>query len=124
MANYRDYPNGNYYAYLRYAALEDQTVRLDKVTNNPAQPNQTLQTVGVFNATRTGNENSFRYAPLSDALGNLIALNLSGRQTLRLTGVEVTGACERISCRPASGSESARDYVRFARSRGNRCRST
>jgi hypothetical protein len=53
-----DFSNGNYYAYLRYAAFDDQTVRLDKVVGNPAQPNQLRQTVGVFNATRTGNENS------------------------------------------------------------------
>ena len=112
----RDYSNGNYYAYLRYAALEDQTVRLDKVVGNPAQPNPLRQPVGIFYATRTGNENSFRYAPLSDALGNLIALNLSGRQALRLTGVEVTGALRAnfLLLAPASGVSNRLPALTFA----------
>jgi len=39
---------------------------------------------------RTPNENAYAYAPLSDTSDNVISVALSGLQTLRLTGSEVT----------------------------------
>lgn len=85
----RTFPAGNYNVYLRYAALNDQVLQLDRVTGSASQPNQSLELLGSINAIRTGNENSYRYAPMTDALGTPIVLNLSGQQTLRLTGVTV-----------------------------------
>jgi hypothetical protein len=85
----RTFPEGNYFVYLRYASLEDQVLQLDQVTGNAGQPSQTLELLGTINALRTGNENSYRYAPMTDALGNPIPITLSGRQTLRLTGTTV-----------------------------------
>ena len=85
----RTFPKGNYNVYLRYADLVDQVLQLDQVTSNPGQPAQTLKPLGTINAIRTGNENSYRYAPMTDALGKPIVLSLNGKQTLRLTGVTV-----------------------------------
>ncbi|MHC1764446.1 MAG: hypothetical protein AB9869_09080 [Verrucomicrobiia bacterium] len=85
----RTFPAGNFNVYLRYAALVDQVLQLDQVTSNAGQPNQSLKLLGSINAIRTGNENSYRYAPMTDALGNPLFVSLSGRQTLRLTGVTV-----------------------------------
>jgi hypothetical protein len=85
----RTFPPGNYNVYLRYADLVDQVLELDQVTSNAGQPDQTLKLLGTINAIRTGNENSYRYAPMTDALGNPIVLSLSGKQTVRLTGVTV-----------------------------------
>ena len=85
----RTFPAGDYNVYLRYAALVDQVLQLDQVTGNPGQPNQALKLLGSINAIRTGNENSYRYAPMTDALGNPIVISLSGKQTLRLTCVTV-----------------------------------
>jgi len=39
---------------------------------------------------RTPNENAYAYAPLTDTSDNVISVALSGLQTLRLTGSEVT----------------------------------
>lgn len=85
----RTFPAGTYVVYLRYAALDDQVVQLDQVTSSPSQPNQSLKLLGSINALRTGNEHSYRYAPMTDALGHPVVLHLSGRQTVRLTGVAV-----------------------------------
>jgi hypothetical protein len=85
----RTFPNGYYNLYLRYAALVDQTVRLDRVTSDPTQPGQTLSALGTISAPRTGNENSYRYAPMTDALGKPIVLSLGGKVTVRLTALDV-----------------------------------
>jgi len=73
----RTLPSGNFNLYLRYAALADQAVQLDRVTGDPTQPGQSLDPLGTISATRTGNENSFRYAPMADALGKPIVLTLA-----------------------------------------------
>lgn len=85
----RTFPAGNYHVYLRYAALNDQSLQLDQVTSSSSQPGQTLKLLGTINAIRTGNENSYRYAPMTDALGTPIVLSLTAKQTVRLTGVTV-----------------------------------
>jgi len=107
----RTLPSGNYNLYLRYAALADQTVQLDRVTSDPTQPNQILGPLGTINATRTGNENSFRYAPMTDALGKPLVLSLGGKVTVRLTGVNVVSGFDGLRANfllfaPASGAAS------------------
>ena len=85
----RTLPGGYYNLYLRYASLMEQIVQFDEVTSSPAQSDQTLRRLGTIIAPRTGNENSFRYAPIGDAFGEPIVLNLDGAVTVRLTGLDV-----------------------------------
>ena len=107
----RTLPSGNYNLYLRYAALADQAVQLDRVTSDPTQSGQTLSPLGTINATRTGNESSFRYAPMADALGKPLVLSLGGKVTVRLTGVNVASGFDGLRANfllfaPASGAAS------------------
>jgi hypothetical protein len=76
---------GNYYAYLRCAATAAQDVRLDRITSDITQPNQTGQFLGNLSVPRTGTLTVFGYAVLADVQGNPIPLPLSGKTTLRLT---------------------------------------
>lgn len=84
--------NSPYHLWVRYSstATAPQDIRVDRVTSDPTQPNQTLGFLGVVRAPRTGNLNLFNYARLTDVQGNPVALPLSGTTTLRLTASSAT----------------------------------
>jgi len=73
---------GKYKVYLRYGATVAQSVKLDLVTG-ATTAGQTTSALGSFSTAVTGN--GYTYAQLTDALGNVLVVNLSGAQTLRLT---------------------------------------
>jgi hypothetical protein len=76
-----------YNVWLRYASTATRQIRLDRVTSNPGQPNQTLQFIGVFNATSSGGLARFAYAQLTDMQGNPVVLPIGGTSTYRLTAL-------------------------------------
>ena len=116
----RTFTNSAYYAWIRVASTSAQAVRLDRVTGDPTQPNQTLQFLGTFQVPRTGTLNSFAYVQLTDILGRPISLPIGGTNTLRLTALNanndlalnflllqptsVTPADPLVSVIPASGT--------------------
>ena len=75
--------------YLRAGAGADRELRLDLVTSDRSQPNQTTKPIGLFLATQTRTVNTYRYLPLTDAFGVGRSLNLSGETTIRLTASDV-----------------------------------
>ena len=83
----RTFPTGTYRVFLRASATAQQVVRLDQVTGDRPQPNQTTAQLGNFPVTSTGSLNAFGYAELSDAFGNSQPVSFSGVQTLRLTAL-------------------------------------
>jgi hypothetical protein len=85
----RTFAAGTYVIYLRYASLADQVVQIEEVTGGATNANQTTRVLGTINAVRTGNENSYRYAAMTDALGQPLKVSLSGSRTLRLAAVTV-----------------------------------
>jgi hypothetical protein len=87
----RTFPNKVFTPYLRAGAGADRHLRLDRVTGNPTQPNQTIKAMGLFVAAQTRTVNTYRYVPLSDAFGTPRSLNLSGQTTVRLTATDVQG---------------------------------
>jgi hypothetical protein len=76
-----------YNVYLRVAATAPQQVRLDKITGGPATANQVPFALGRFAVPSTAGAAAFAYVPLTDANGNSVALDLSGKTTLRLTAI-------------------------------------
>jgi hypothetical protein len=81
----RVFSNASYHVYLREACRAAQAVYLDRVTSDPARPNQATARLGVFNVPSTAMLINYRYVPLADTNGNPAALDLSGTNTLRLT---------------------------------------
>lgn len=69
-----------YNAYLRVGAGLAQPVRLDQIAAGPA-----TNTLGWFNVSSTFYSHNYRYVPLVTASGDLVTVNLSGTNTLRLT---------------------------------------
>ena len=82
----RNFPAGKYNVYARLASGNSgvSTMYLDKVISGQGTPAQTTSPLGSFKYTGTG-WNSYQYAPLSDTYGNLVAVDLSGVTTLRVT---------------------------------------
>ncbi|MBI3849471.1 MAG: hypothetical protein HY298_04150 [Verrucomicrobia bacterium] len=85
----RVFPSNTYNVYLRASSQGRQDVRLDQVTGDRTQPNQTTALKGQFLVPNTASWTRFRYVPLTDAAGNLQKLALSGTNTLRLTANQV-----------------------------------
>lgn len=83
----RTIPNDRYNVYLRSSSTAATQFRLDRVTSDRTQPNQTTAPLGAFQIATTGNAGVFAYTPLTDAGGNIATVALSGVQTLRLTAV-------------------------------------
>jgi hypothetical protein len=82
----RIFANNSYNAYLRSFSIGASQVNMDSVTNDTTQTGQNTQPMGTFlipDSTIAG----FCYVPLTDGSANLAPINLSGTQTLRLTGV-------------------------------------
>jgi len=82
----RTFPTGNYNVYLRAAdgggALN---AVLDLVNGGWGTSSQTTTNIGTFGIANTGGWDSFAWVPLRDSSGNLIRVQLSGTNTLRLT---------------------------------------
>ena len=85
----RTFPNSNYVVYLRASSEARQDVRLDEVTGDRTQPNQTTALRGQFLVPNTESWTRWRYVPLTDGAGNVQTLNVAGLRTLRLTANEV-----------------------------------
>jgi hypothetical protein len=81
------FTNAPYHMWLRYASTAARQIRVDRVTGDSAQTNQTLQFVGVFNATSSGGLNRYTYVQLTDVQGNPVVLPFSGTNTYRLTAL-------------------------------------
>lgn len=79
-------PPRNYYIYARLASEgDDMHARLDRVTTGHGTQNQTLEKLGEFKASATGDWEDFTFVPLRDEWGNMARVPLSGRTTLRFT---------------------------------------
>jgi len=84
----RDFPNDTYKVYARLASGGAAShVQLDRVTSDPAAPNQTLSALGTFDADWTGGWDTFCFVPLRDAQGAEKIIRLNGLTTLRLTAL-------------------------------------
>ncbi len=81
----RTLANPLYNIWIRVASTAAQAVRLDKVTGNTSQPNQTTQLLGFFNVRRTGSLSLYSYVQLTDVQGKPIAIPGNGVTALRLT---------------------------------------
>ncbi len=85
----RTFPNTVFTPYLRAGAGADRELRLDRLTGNRRQPNQTTTALGLFRATQTRTVNTYRYMPITDVFGAVRLVNLSGETTFRLTATDV-----------------------------------
>ncbi|MCP5525639.1 MAG: hypothetical protein H7A47_02375 [Verrucomicrobiales bacterium] len=85
----RTFPNTVFTPYLRAGAGADRELRLDLVTGDSGQENQATKPLGLFVAGQTRTVNTYRYVPLTDALGRPRFVNLSGETTIRLTATDV-----------------------------------
>ncbi len=85
------YTNPPFTAWLRYASTATRQVRLDRVTSDPSQTNQTLQFLGIFRTPSSGSLNRFDYAQLTDVQGNPVVLPFGGTNTYRLTAEGANG---------------------------------
>jgi len=84
--NYTRAFQGRYRCYIRAATQSDgQTIALNRVTSDPTQPNQSVETIGQFSLTRSGLLLGLRTVPLLDTNGAPVTVQLDGVQTLRLT---------------------------------------
>jgi hypothetical protein len=102
-ANYtRNYPPGNYYAYVRTSGSGPFTMYLDQVTSGAGTTTQTTRRLGTWNAVGL-NYTTFNWVPLTDAgLAAPALVKLNGVSTLRLT---TAGDCNPnfVMFVPASG---------------------
>ncbi|HIG29973.1 MAG TPA: hypothetical protein EYQ50_20125 [Verrucomicrobiales bacterium] len=81
----RGFSPGKQNVYLRVASRAEQVLSLDRITGDPTSLNQNLTKLGQFNIPSTVSLKRHMYVPLSDGEGNLIEVDLEGRNTLRLT---------------------------------------
>lgn len=72
-----------YAVYLRTAGSALQSVRLDRVTGDPARASQTTTALGMFQVPNT----PYTYVQLTDVTGTPVTVGLSGATTLRLTAL-------------------------------------
>ncbi|MEX2578548.1 MAG: hypothetical protein WD342_05780, partial [Verrucomicrobiales bacterium] len=87
----RTFPAGEYYVYARLAfgGSGPFGAQLDRVTSDRSQPDQTTEKLGTFrSSTATGGWQNYEFIPLIDDDGNLVSLDLSGVDTLRVTAVQ------------------------------------
>lgn len=83
------------YTYRVYARLAKSgtvpiVMRLDEVTSGSTTTSQTTAPIGFFRRLPTATASDFDFVALTDALGNEVAVPLSGVKTLRLTMVSGT----------------------------------
>jgi hypothetical protein len=83
----RTFPSNTYnvYAGLSYGGEGPGLLvgSLDRVTSNPAQPNQTTERLGTFNAPGTAGWGRNELVVMKDASGNPATVTLGGVQTVR-----------------------------------------
>lgn len=81
----RNIPAGTYNVYGRLGGgAGAATLTLSRVTDGQGTATQTTTNLGKFSFTGTG-WSTYQYVPLTDANGNLVALTISGVNTLRVT---------------------------------------
>jgi hypothetical protein len=80
----KTFPAGLYNIYGRVSSSAPSTIILAHVTSGQGTSSQTLTNLGSFNIN-TGGNGVYAYVPLQDNLGNLVAVNLTGQNTLRAT---------------------------------------
>jgi len=109
----RTLTNATYHVWVRAASTAAQAVRLDRVTSDPTQTNQTVQFIGSFAVPRTGTLNLFSYVQLTDVQGRPIAIPGGGVTTLRLTAPDANGdlALNFLFLQPAAGNASGGSLV-------------
>ena len=85
----RNFPTNNYeiFAGLSHGNRGSNDIRatVQQVYGSTSISNQTVQTIGSFNAPGTGGWGSNTQVPLNDASGNRVVVHLEGIQTLRVT---------------------------------------
>lgn len=82
----RNFPSNNYNIYARVAVGGGTSgLSLSKVTNGWGTAQQDVQTFGYLTVANTGGWGTYAYAPFRDASSNILAVTLSGTNTLRLT---------------------------------------
>ncbi|MCX8091204.1 MAG: hypothetical protein N3I86_09805 [Verrucomicrobiae bacterium] len=81
----RVFPDTNYLVYLRVSSFGATAVTLEQVTSDPTLPNQTTNTLGVFNIPNQLRRDNYHYVPLRKSDGTPAVLNLAGTNTVRLT---------------------------------------
>jgi hypothetical protein len=83
----RVFPAATYAVYARMAsgsASPFMSLELDRVTSDPAQPNQTTNLIGFFSRSATSSFYDFVTVPLTNTAGGGVFLQLSGPNTFRL----------------------------------------
>ena len=83
----RRFDAGNFNIYLRAADGGPFVVRLDRVTGDAGQPNQTTELLGAFRSEGVPG-GGYQWIPLSDESESLSSIRLEGTITLRATIVE------------------------------------
>jgi hypothetical protein len=88
----RTFPAATYRLYARVArgGAVPIVMQLDEVTSGSTTMSQTIALIGSFRGQPTGSTAIYDFIPLTDALGNEIAVALSGVRTLRLTMISGT----------------------------------
>lgn len=85
----RNIPSGTYLVYGRFAAGADalpmMRAELSEVTAGRGTAEQTLSSLGKFEAPKTGGWDTFTTVPLKNAVGDPVKVRLSGLRTLRLS---------------------------------------
>lgn len=86
----RTFPTGGSGYYLVYARLASGnagtfSATMDRVTSGSTTMSQTLVSMGSLMSPSTGGWQSYNNVPLTDALGVPMIVNLTGKQTVRLT---------------------------------------
>jgi hypothetical protein len=81
----RTVPAGLYNVYARMAHNGPISARVERITSDPTQADQTTQTNGWFRSAGTAGSATYQFIPLRDELGNCLALQLGGVTTLRIT---------------------------------------
>ncbi len=88
----RTFPPHTYRVYVRVAkgGTVPIVMQLEQVTSGSTTPNQTLAPIGFFRRLPTLAATDYDFIPLTDALGQEVAVPLSGVTALRLTMVSGT----------------------------------
>jgi hypothetical protein len=86
----RSFANTNYAVYLRVGSFGATQARLDRVTGNATQPDQTTEPLGIVDIPNNIMHINYTYVPLTDA-GRPVLVPLSGVTTLRLTMLGTEG---------------------------------
>ncbi len=102
-----------YQLWVRAATTVAQPIRVDRVTGDRTQPNQTLQFVGSLDIPRTGTLNLFDYFQLKDVQGRPISIPAGAVTTLRLTAPAANGdlALNYLILVPAAASTDSQTSV-------------